>query len=134
MLRPRSILQLVLIGFGIVTVPLLLAFVVTALFVSDLSLTGQRAIVRAARVVQESRLLVEEADAMERYGRQFLVLEDKTVLAVYLRRRAALHRALSGLRRLDLTDDQRLLLDALEAHDAELHGRLIAAERPCSGH
>lgn len=127
MLRPRSIFQLVLIGFGIVTVPLLLAFVVTALFVSDLSQTGQQAIVRAARVVQESRLLVEEADAMERNGRQFLVLEDETVLAVYLRRRAALLRALSGLRRLDLTDDQRLLLDALEEHDNELHRRLTAA-------
>jgi two-component system sensor histidine kinase GlrK len=127
-LRPRSIFQLVLIGFGIVSVPLLLAFVVTALFVSDLSQTGQRAIVRAARVVQESRLLVEEADAMERNGRQFLVLEDKTVLAVYLRRRAALRRALSGLRRLDLTDEQRLLLDALETYDDELHRRLTAAE------
>jgi two-component system sensor histidine kinase GlrK len=131
-LRPRSIFQLVLIGFGIVTIPLLLAFVVTALFVSDLSHTGQQAIVRAARVVQESRLLVEEADAMERNGRQFLVLEDETVLAVYLRRREALWQALNGLRRLDLTDDQRELLDRLEEQDAELHRRLTAA-RPAQG-
>ncbi len=126
MLRPRSIFQLVLIGFGIVTVPLLLAFVVTALFVSDLSQTGQQAIVQAARIVQESRLLVEEADAMERNGRQFLVLEDPTVLAVYLRRRAAMRQALAGLRRLDLIDEQRSLLDALDEYDAQLYRRLTA--------
>jgi two-component system sensor histidine kinase GlrK len=115
------------IGFGIVTVPLLLAFVVTALFVSDLSHTGQQAIIRAAGVVQESRLLVEEADAMERSGRQYLVLEDDSVLAVYLQRRLAMRQALIGLRRLDLTDDQRTLLDALDRHDEALHAQLTAA-------
>ena len=69
---------------------------------------------------------------MERSGRQFLVLEDETVLAVYLRRREALRQALNGLRRLDLTDDQRVLLDRLEEQDAELHARLTAA-KPAQG-
>lgn len=123
-LRPRSILQLVLIGFGIVTLPLIVAFIATALFVSDLSRTGQQAIVRAADVIQESRLLVEGAAAMERIGNQYLVLDDPTVLQVYLRHRSDLRQAATALRKLALTDVQRSLLSELERHEADLHRRL----------
>ncbi len=124
MLRPRSILQLVLIGFGGVTVPLLAALIVTVVFVRDLSQTGQQAIVRAADLVQESRVLLEQASAMERNGRQYLVLEDRALLDVYLQRRAQFRETLAAMRQLDLTNIQRSLLNELENLEGNLYRRL----------
>lgn len=124
MLRPRSILQLVLIGFGVVTIPLVAAFIVTVVAVHNLSQTGQQAIVRAADLVQESRVLLEQAAAMERNGRQYLVLEDAALLDVYRQRRAQLQQTVVALRKLRLTDVQRSLLDELETLEGNLYRRL----------
>lgn len=124
MLRPRSILQLVLMGFGVVTIPLLAAFIATALLVRDLSETGQQAILGAADVVQESRTLVEQATAMERNGRQYLVLEDPALLEVYLQRRTQFREAAAALRVLELTELQRSLLSELENLEGDLFRRL----------
>ena len=118
-----------LIGFGIVTIPLLMAFIYTALLVSDLSRTGQRAILRAADVILESRVLVEQSVALERIGSQYLVLDDPSVLEVYQRRRADFGRASAALRELQLTRVQRSLLTELEKKEGDLYQRL-AKENP----
>lgn len=128
MLRPRSILQLVLTGFGVVTIPLVVAFFITAVSVSELSDIGQQAVLRAAGVVQESRVLAEQAAAMERNGRQYLVLEDPALLELYRQRRSQFRRAAEALHRLELTGIQRSLLKELEDLEGDLYRRLTARD------
>lgn len=129
MLRTGSIAQLVVIGFTLVTVPLLAAFLATAWYVSELNRTGREAIVQAAEVIQESRVLVEQAAAMERNGRQYLVLDDPTVFELYSQRRDHLQRAVSALRALVLTDLQQRLLGQLEKRESALFRRLKGDEK-----
>lgn len=126
---PRSILQLVLIGFGIASIPLLAAFLFTASLVKDLSRSGGQGIVDAAEVVQESRLLVEHTDAIERHAQQFMVLDDPAVLEIYRDRREALHHATEALRSLSLSDPLKRLMTELEDREEKLFLLLTTSER-----
>lgn len=118
-----------LFGFGIAGIPLLAAFLFTASLVDDLTRSGREGIVRAAEVVEQSRLLVEQSDAIERHARQFLVLDDPAVFALYRERRDALHASVLALRALSLSDAQRLLLSELESRDNELFRLLQSSQR-----
>jgi two-component system sensor histidine kinase GlrK len=81
--RTKSILRLILIGFVVITVPLIVALVTAAFYVDRLAKHGQRSVLEAAAATQASRMLVEHAIAMERSARQFQVLNDAALLDVY---------------------------------------------------
>jgi two-component system sensor histidine kinase GlrK len=86
--RTRSIFQLILIGFVVVTVPLIVALVTAAFYVDRLAKHGQRSVLEAVADTQSSRMLIEHAVAMERSARQFQVLNDRALLDVYRDRHA----------------------------------------------
>jgi two-component system sensor histidine kinase GlrK len=81
--RPKSFLQLVLIGFSLVTLPLIVAIVHATISVDRLADQSQRAVHNAVQVTQSSRMLVEQLIAMERQGRQYQVLGDAVLLQAY---------------------------------------------------
>jgi two-component system sensor histidine kinase GlrK len=81
--RPRSFLQLVLIGFSLVTLPLIVAIVNATISVGRLADQSRQAVHDAVQVTHSSRMLVEQLIAMERQARQYQVLGDEALLQAY---------------------------------------------------
>lgn len=81
--RPKSILNLILIGFIFVSLPLVVALVIAGTYVDRLVKQSQQGVQQTAQVTNESRMLVEEVTAMERSARQFLVLDDEAMFRAY---------------------------------------------------
>lgn len=118
--RPRSILQLLLLGFGLATLPLIVALVTAALYVDRVTEQGQRTIYDATRAVRASQTLGEALTAMERSARQYRVLGDATLLEVYDDRRRELLEAIAELRQLDLSAEQQQRLDQITLAENEI--------------
>ncbi|CRI66264.1 Signal transduction histidine kinase [Thiocapsa sp. KS1] len=78
-----SLLQLVLIGFAVVTLPLGLALATAWVAVDHLASKGQDAVVAAVHATQASRNLIEEITDVERHARQYHVLSDPALLESY---------------------------------------------------
>jgi two-component system sensor histidine kinase GlrK len=120
----RSILQLILIGFVVVTVPLVIALVTAAIYVDRLTTHGERSVFEAVNATQSSRMLVEHVTAMERSARQFQVLNDRSLLDAYKSRRKQLQSTIGELQRLDLNPVQRETIDTLVALEGAAYMRL----------
>lgn len=95
--RSTSIRQVILIGFSVVTLPLILALIITVVAVDRLTIRGQNAIAAATESINASRMLVEDLTAMERHARQFNVLHDPAIFQAYLKRRQQLQRNVNAL-------------------------------------
>ncbi|BAU56403.1 putative sensor-like histidine kinase YfhK [Halorhodospira halochloris] len=81
--RPKSLLRLVLIGFALVSAPLILALGVAAWSVDRIADEGQVAVYEAIGVTQESARMARLATDMERAARQYLIFDDPTSLQDY---------------------------------------------------
>ena len=80
--RPRSLNGLILIGFGLVALPLLIA-VVWAMFNLDrLAAQSERLVATGVAAAENSRLLAEQLNALERSARQHQVIRNDDSLAL----------------------------------------------------
>jgi two-component system, NtrC family, sensor histidine kinase GlrK len=111
--RPRSFLQLVLLGFALVTLPLIIATINATLSVGHLADQSQRAVQDAVQVTQSSRLLVEHLIDTERYARQYRVLGDASLFDAYETAHQHLVSLTSDMSRLPLNDYQQRQLNIL---------------------
>lgn len=100
---PASFLKLLLIGFGLVALPLLVALGDAYISLEKLMQRGERSITHAVQITRDSRALGEQLTALERLARQQLVLGEQGVLDAYAARRALFLQSLSHLR--EGTDD-----------------------------
>ena len=66
---PRSFLKLLLLGFGLVSLPLILALWNAGAYVDRLTTQSQAAVEQAAEAARGSRVLLEQVTAMERLAR-----------------------------------------------------------------
>lgn len=81
--RPRSFLQLVLLGFVLVTLPLIIATINATLSVDRLAAQSEQAVLDAAEVTKHSQDIVEHLIDMERKARQYHVLDDAALFVAY---------------------------------------------------
>lgn len=88
-LRPKSIRRLILIGFAVVTIPLIAALLNATLSVDKLVRQGQQALFETVRATQSSQKLADAITDMERTARQYLVVGDASLLDVYKEKRKA---------------------------------------------
>ena len=80
--RPRSLNGLILVGFGLVALPLLVA-VVWALFNLDrLAAQSERLVTTGVAAAENNRLLVEQLNALERAARQYEILRTDESLSL----------------------------------------------------
>lgn len=84
-LYPKSFLRLILIGFGLVLLPLLFALGNAALNVQRLAEKSEMAVRDAAAATRASSKLQETLTGMERALRQYQILQDEGLLADYRR-------------------------------------------------
>ncbi len=80
---PRSFLKLILSGFALAVVPLVLALVYNAYSVNNLADHSQQTLYQAVQATQASRSLIEHVTAMERSVRQFVIVDEPSVLQGY---------------------------------------------------
>lgn len=122
---PTTVLQLVLIAFGVVTLPLAAVVVTAVVQVDRLDERSWKAVVNAEQTTKAAQDLVDLATAMERSARQYLVLGDEALQRRYEDSREQSRRAAELLAWLDTQGTLAVAIDEfLEESDA-LHGELV---------
>ncbi len=134
-----SLVQLVLIGFAVVTLPLGLALATAWVAVDHLASKGQEAVINAVHATQASRNLVEQITDIERHARQYQVLSDPALLESYQSQRDSFLETLAGMERLNvgptvwaqvrrLEETSKTTFAVLESEDAGAAAREAALE------
>ena len=103
---PRSFLKLLLLGFALVSLPLIMALLNATSYVDRLNTQSQAAVDQAAEAARSSRVLMEQTTALERMARQYLILGDSELLRDYAKVRSGFKRTASELSLLPLDEPQ----------------------------
>lgn len=119
-LYPKSFLRLILIGFGLVSLPLVFALGNAAFNVQHLAEQSELAVREAAVATRASREMMETLTGMERALRQYLVLRDRGLLEDYRRLRGEFVQAAQVYARLPLDEGGRTKLSAVLEREMKL--------------
>lgn len=122
-IRPRSILQLTVVGFLAVAGLLIVALILTAEQFDGLSTRSERVVNQSVAAMRAGRILIEQTTALERNLRQYAILDDAELLSVYAERRNTFAEAANQLRSLEAatstdSDLDRLVEQERVAYDA----------------
>jgi two-component system sensor histidine kinase GlrK len=126
---PRSFLKFILLGFLLVSLPLVYALAELIFSLERLQTQGQQAVQQAAQAGRASRQLFEQATTLERIVRQHLILEDSALLDDYARMRQEFRQTQRQLALLPLEQNQLAALDALADSESRLHKLLVTPQR-----
>jgi len=111
--HPKSLPMLILYGFGVVSVPLIGALIYGAVNMGRLADQSQDAVHQAVRAIEHSNRVIEQVTSMERTGRQYLVLQDPSLLAAYRETHQHFQETVTNLKGLPLDSDQYHLVSEL---------------------
>lgn len=114
----RSILQLTIFGFLVVTVLLMIALLLTARQFEAFTQLSQETASQSAATMRLSRELVEHTSALERNARQYTVVKDPALLNVYQSRRNEFRTALERLGQLAGSGEMATMARDLLAREA----------------
>jgi two-component system sensor histidine kinase GlrK len=126
---PRSFLKFILLGFLLVSLPLVYALAELIFSLERLQAQGQQAVQEAAQAGRASRQLFEQASTLERIVRQHLILEDNALLDDYARVRQEFRQTARQLALLPLEPKQVAELDKLADSESRLHKLLTSPQR-----
>ncbi len=129
MYYPRSILKFILLGFLLVSLPLLYALAELILSLDRLATQSRQEVLQASQAGRSSRLLVEQATTLERIARQQLILDDAALLEDYALKRAEFRQTQQQLTRLPLEQEQLTAVAALGLNEERMQGLLAAPGR-----
>ena len=134
MYYPRSFLKFILLGFLLVSLPLLYALVELIVSLDRLGTQSQQAVLQAAQAGRASRQLYEQATTLERLVRQHLILDDSQLVDDYARLRQDFHQTTQQLQQLPLERAQLTQLEKLTETENRLFALLKAPRRsPSAG-
>jgi two-component system sensor histidine kinase GlrK len=126
---PRSFLKFILLGFLLVTLPLVYALGELILSLDQLQTQGREAVQQAAQAGRASRQLFEQSVTLERIVRQYLILDDSALLDDYSRVRQEFRGTASQLALLPLEHESLATLDAITDTESRLHKILTTPQR-----
>ena len=126
---PRSFLKFILLGFLLVSLPLVYALGELILSLDQLQTQGREAVQQAAQAGRASRQLFEQSVTLERIVRQHLILEDNALLDDYGRVRQEFRSTASQLALLPLDAEPLAALEALTDSESRLHKLLVTPQR-----
>ena len=129
MYYPRSFLKFILLGFLLVSLPLVYALAELVLSLDRLSTQSRQEVLQASQAGRSSRLLFEQTTTLERLARQEIILEDPALLEDYARMRQEFQQTLKQLALLPLEQPQLAALDQLRDREVELHKVLNSPQR-----
>jgi two-component system sensor histidine kinase GlrK len=102
-----------MLGFLLVSLPLIYALVELIISLDRLQVQGQAAVQQAAQAGRASRQLFEQSTTLERIVRQHLILEDSALLDDYGRVSQEFRATARQLASLPLSPDQLTTLEGL---------------------
>ena len=126
---PRSFLKFILLGFLLVSLPLIYALVELVLSLDRLASQASTEVLQAAQAGRESRLLFEQSTTLERIARQHLILEDSALLDDYLPVRQEFRQTAQQLAALPLEPAQIRTLSDVAERETRLYQQLRASAR-----
>lgn len=127
---PRSILQLVVIGFAVVLIPLAAALFTSIAYVDNLSTQSRNTVIQVAEAVRNSRMLMQQLDDMERNARVYQIINKPSFKKAYESRRAAFRNTAQTLLREDRDYPvAATLLTRLMQEEESLHQAIEKAPR-----
>jgi two-component system sensor histidine kinase GlrK len=126
---PRSFLKFILLGFLLVSLPLIYALGELIVSLDQLQTQGREAVQQAAQAGRASRQLFEQSLTLERIVRQHLILEDNALLDDYGRVRQEYRATAGQLALLPLGPEPLAELDALTDTESRLHKLLSMPRR-----
>ena len=129
MYYPRSFLKFILLGFLLVSLPLLYALVELIVSLDRLGSQSQQAVLQAAQAGRASRQLYEQATMLERVVRQHLILDDPQLVDDYSRLRQDFRQTAQQLRELPLDREQLAELEKLAESESRLYAMLRGQQR-----
>jgi two-component system, NtrC family, sensor histidine kinase GlrK len=130
---PRSFLKFILLGFLLVSLPLLYALVELIVSLDRLGTQGQTAVLQAAQAARASRQLYEQATTLERLVRQHLILDDPQLVDDYSRLRQDFRATAQQLQQLPLDREQLTQLESIADRESQLYTLLKSPQRPPNG-
>ncbi|MCC6198019.1 MAG: sensor histidine kinase [Burkholderiales bacterium] len=129
MYYPRSFLKFILLGFLLVSLPLVYALVELVLSLDRLARESRAEVLQASQAGRSSRLLFEQAATLERLARQEIILEDPALLEDYARMRQGFQQTTRQLSELPLDRAQLTSLAQLRQREDQLHALLVSRQR-----
>ena len=126
---PRSFLKFILLGFLLVSLPLLYALGELIYSLDRLASESREEVLQAAQAGRSSRLLFEQVTTLERLARQQLILDDPALLEDYARVRQDFRGTTSQLAQLPLEDAQLAALTKLSDIETNLYNQLVSPAR-----
>jgi len=126
---PRSFLKFILMGFLLVSLPLLYALAELVLSLDRLASQSREEVLQAAQAARTSRLLFEQTTTLERIVRQFLILDDRALIEDYNRVRQEFRATTRQLAALPLEPADLAELARLAESESRLAGLLGAEPR-----
>jgi two-component system sensor histidine kinase GlrK len=126
---PRSFLKFILLGFMLVSAPLVYALAELILSLDRLATQSRAEVLQASQAARSSRLLFEQATTLERLARQEIILEDAALLEDYGRMRAEYRQTTEQLALLPLEPAQQGSLRKLRDREASLWKLLESRDR-----
>ena len=120
MYYPRSFLKFILLGFLLVSLPLLYALVELIVSLDRLGTQSQQAVLQSAQAGRASRQLYEQATTLERLVRQHLILDDPQLVDDYARLRQDFQQTTQQLQQLPLERAQLVQLGKLSDTERKL--------------
>ena len=129
MYYPRSFLKFILLGFLLVSLPLVYALAELIFSLERLQAQGREAVQQAAQAGRASRQLFEQSSTLERIARQHLILEDPALVDDYGRVRQEFRHTLGQLALLPLEPREHAALQDLADNEIRLHKLLLAPQR-----
>jgi two-component system, NtrC family, sensor histidine kinase GlrK len=130
---PRSFLKFILLGFLLVSLPLLYALVELIVSLDRLGTQGQTAVLQAAQAGRATRQLYEQATTLERLVRQHLILDDPQLVDDYSRLRQDFRATAQQLQQLPLDREQLTQLQSITDRESQLYTLLKSPQRPPNG-
>ncbi|HKO88597.1 MAG TPA: ATP-binding protein [Burkholderiales bacterium] len=127
---PKSVLKLLLIGFVVVSLPLVIALINATISVQRLANQSELAVDHAVQAARAPRLLMEQTLSMERVVRQYMIVNAPDQLEDYDLLRKAFARAIADLGALPLEPPQREQLQRVSAEEARLYEQLKQPRTP----
>ena len=111
--RPRSLNGLILVGFGFVALPLLLAVLWVLVNLDQVAAQSERLVVTGVSAAENNRRLEEQLGSLERVARQYEVLRNPESLQIMLDDLASLQSQLRDMAPLVAEADATTLADSI---------------------
>ncbi len=121
-----TLLQLILLGFAAVILPLALAISIAIVQSEEFAANSREALASVQTSTDTSRLLASRIRDLERSARQYIALEDEQILSLYRGHRSEVLDLLEALRAIPADSDSAAILGKISGSEEDLRRHIEA--------